>query len=310
MSNIVLRDNHGIDYNDKEVRKAFPAIFNHRRSTRVSEDYQMYDSLKVIEIMAEAGLTLVEIGQERHGWSKVRQPHTGIHTMRFRSPDVKLKDFGVGDSFPEVVCMNSHDGRTLFRALAGVFRLVCSNGMIVADQQYGAVSRRHYGEANAFGKVQDIIADMPRVINTISHRIADWSAITLDQGAQLALARELMADRNSPEWLLPEQVLEGRRDLERVNSDGQRDMWKTFNVLQESLTNSEVKRLTGEGRARSIRPIHGVVGNVGINQKIWGTAEAFFAAHVEGLKPEERAEFDALRAKRAKAMGVKELVSA
>jgi hypothetical protein len=303
MASTALRNNSGIDITDKELRKTFPAIFNTRRSVQVSEDYQFYNSLQVIELMQAAGLRLVEVSQERMGWSKKRQPHTQIHTMRFMQPELALRDFGVGDSRPEVVCMNSHDGRCVFRAMAGVFRLICSNGMIVADQQFGSVIRRHYGEANAFAKVKEIVADMPRVVEKVSQRIADWSALDLAPDAQLALARLCMKERKAPEWLLPEQVLEHRRQLEAPSADGSRDLWTTFNVLQESLTNATVHRLNGEGRARAIQPVGGTVGNVGLNQALWATADTFFDKVVEGLSAKEREQFEAIRAERGKKAG-------
>lgn len=298
MASLKIRNNAGLDTTDKALRAEFPAVFNHRRSTSVSEDYQQYRSDEVIEIMEGHGLRLVEISQEKMSWSRKRQPHTQIHAMRFMSPQIALRDFGVGDSRPEVVVMNSHDGRSTFKAMAGVFRLVCSNGMIVGDQQFGSVVRRHYGEANTFAKVKEIIADLPRVVATVSERIADWSALSLTAKEQLALAKLLMETRGVPSWLLPEQVLEARRDGERVNSDGVRDMWTTFNVLQEGLTNANVARLTGEGRGRSIQPITGTVGAIKTNQALWTKAEDYFTAKAAKLKGDDLAAFDALRAER------------
>lgn len=303
MATLKLRNNEGIKI-DAALKSEFPAIFNKRRSTNVSEDYQMYNSAEVIDLMLKAGLRLVEVGQEKLGWSQKRQPHTQVHTMRFTSPEFARGDFGVGDSFPEIVIMNSHDGRCVFRAMAGVFRLVCSNGMVVADQNFGIVRRRHFGEANAFAKVREIIADMPKVITEVSGRIEDWSRVRLSTSEQIALARASMDQKvptgsvRAPAWLLPEQVLEARRDGERVDSNGTRDLWTTFNVIQESLTNARIPRLAGEGRARSIQPVTDVVGNTGFNQRLWATAEAYFNEHLETLAEEERAEFDARRAAR------------
>lgn len=276
------RDNNGIKV-DADIRKAFPAIFNTRRSTSVSEDYQLYRSDKVIEIMQDNGMKLVEIGQERIGWSQKRHAHTQIHMMRFREANLKLDNFGVNDSFPEIVAMNSHDGRCLFRAMAGVFRLVCSNGMVVAESDLGQVRRRHYGEANAFEKVKEILAALPAQTVRISQMIQLWDQLELSDKEQLALAKLLMATKmpsgavRSPSWLAPEQVIEHRRDADAPQKDGTRSLWKTFNVAQEVLTNSTVDRLEGEGRARSIRPITAVVGNIGTNQKLWATADAYAA---------------------------------
>lgn len=297
------RDNAGLDIRDKALRSAFPAIFNKRRSTSVSEEYQFYNSEQIITLMQDAGLRLVEVAQERLGWSTRRQPHTQIHVMRFMSPTIALRDFGVGDSRPEVVIMNSHDGRCTFRAMAGVFRLVCSNGMIVGDTQLGAVVRRHYGEANAFDKVREILSDMPKVVDQVSRRIADWSALDLDEKAQLALARLLMKERNAPDWLEPAQVIEARRPMEAVRSDGQRDLWTTFNVAQEALTNSTIHRLEGEGRARAIQPVNASIGNVKLNSALWTTADAYFDERVSGLRGKAKSAFEERRGERVSQSG-------
>ena len=100
-------------------------------------------------------------------------------------------------------------------------------------------------------------------------------------------------------------MLEHRRDGERADSDGRRDLWTTFNVLQEALTNASVARLTGEGRGRSIQPITGTVGNFKTNQTLWTKAEDFFDTKVSKLKGEEKEAFEALSAQRAAAKPLK-----
>jgi hypothetical protein len=89
--------------------------------------------------------------------------------------------------------------------------------------------------------------------------------------------------------------------MEEPGSDGRRDFWTTFNVLQEGLTNSTIHRLEGPGRGRAIQPIRSVVGSTGYNQTLWATAEAFFNEAVAGLTKKERAAFEALRAERRSA---------
>jgi hypothetical protein len=289
----VYRNNDGIKI-DSDLKKAFPAIFNTRRAVTVSEDYKLYRSDKIITIMQDHGMQLVEVGQERMGWSKKRQPHTQIHTMRFRHPDFNRKNFAqVGDSIPEVLVKNSHDGRCLFQAMAAVFRLACLNGMVVPDVNLGAIRRRHFGEANDFAKVQEIIADLPKAVALISERIDRWEGVSLDPREQAKLAK-LMADTKMPsgssrsrDWLTPELLLEHRRDADAPNADGSRSLWKTFNVLQEALTNATIRHEVAGQRTRSIRPILGVVDNIGTNQRLWSTADTY----LEGLAKKRKLVF-------------------
>ena len=55
------------------------------------------------------------------------------HLIRFRHPDSFNAIQKVGDSVPEVVLVNSHDGTSAYKLSAGLFRFVCSNGLMVSD---------------------------------------------------------------------------------------------------------------------------------------------------------------------------------
>ena len=57
------------------------------------------------------------------------------HMIRLRNGDVGK----IGDSIPEVVLTNSHDGRNAFTLHAGLFRMVCSNGLVIADTTFEQV---------------------------------------------------------------------------------------------------------------------------------------------------------------------------
>jgi hypothetical protein len=278
------RQNEGIEVTPA-LRKAFPAVFNTRRSVNVSEDYKLYRSDKIIDIMQNEGLLLVEVSQERIGWSKKRHAHTQIHSMRFRDPRFTRKALkAVGDCVPEILIKNSHDGRCLFQAMAAVFRLACLNGLVLPDVSLGAVRRRHYGEANDFAKVQEIIAELPKAVSLISDRIANWEAVLLNERQQAALAKLMMdvkmpsGSRRGRDWMTPDMILEHRRDADAPEASGRRSLWRTFNVLQENLTNSTIDHNQEGQRRLSIRPIRGIVDNIGTNQRLWATADAYLAS--------------------------------
>jgi hypothetical protein len=53
---------------------------------------------------------------------------------------------------PEVVVINSHDGACAFRLIAGLYRLVCSNGLMVSDGEIASIAVRHTGNI-----LQDVV---------------------------------------------------------------------------------------------------------------------------------------------------------
>ena len=59
-----------------------------------------------------------------------------------------------GDTvFPQILMTNSHDGKNSFQFQAGLYRLVCSNGLVIADAQFEDVKMRHMGYS--FEDLQD-----------------------------------------------------------------------------------------------------------------------------------------------------------
>lgn len=75
-----------------------------------------------------------------------RAGHTK-HMLRFRHVDTKpVTERRVGATFPEIVLLNSHDGTSAYRIMSGMFRLICLNGMVVADRQGAEVRIPHMGD--------------------------------------------------------------------------------------------------------------------------------------------------------------------
>src|SRR5439155_8805861 len=118
-----------------------------------------------------------------------------------------LSPLAVGAEVPELVLVNSHDGTSAYKFLAGVFRLVCSNGMVVQSSDHGSIAVRHSGGADFGDRILDatyrIMDDAPRTLA----KIDAWKQIELtppQREAFAAAALELKDNRAvTPAQLLP-----------------------------------------------------------------------------------------------------------
>jgi hypothetical protein len=254
------------------LRKNYPAIMADR-PVNMSDSYQFMSSFKIAETMINKfNMGLVSVSQQ---FSRSRDPRGQEHFMRFRLPEtMNLRT--VGDSAPELVIMNSHNGRSTLRAYAGIFRMVCENGMVVADRTFGKINLRHFGLDNnyeAFSKVLDGVAAN---FSRMDLRMQTLDQLMMTAGQQQGLARAMMKARGVPNWVEPEMVLKARRDIELPNDAGQRSAWKTYNVLQESLAESRDVAFERAGaRARSLRPLTGARAEVLVNERLWQAMEEF-----------------------------------
>jgi len=280
-------ENEILDIRTEEARgflaKHYPAVMADR-PVGMSDAYQFMPSYKIAETLIDKfGLGLVSVSQQ---FSRRRDPKGQEHFMRFRLPDtMSLK--AVGDSVPELVIMNSHNGRSTLRAYAGVFRLICSNGMVVADKTFGKISLRHFGAENNYEAFGGVLDTMGANFRRMDLRMQMLDQLMLTPGQQIGLARALMKARGVPGWVEPQMVLKARREIEMPAPDGTRSVWKTYNVLQESLAEArDVSFERAGARARSLRPLSGARAQVLTNERLWTALEEFVAHHWPELASE------------------------
>ena len=63
----------------------------------------------------------------------------------FRNPDVVINGKNDDTVFPQVLLTNSHDGKNAFTFTAGLFRMICENGLVVSTSTFEDVKMRHMG---------------------------------------------------------------------------------------------------------------------------------------------------------------------
>jgi hypothetical protein len=255
------------------------AVQGHAHSSRSSK-YAFIPTLEIIKGMFKAGFNVFSASESRtrdesrRGFVK--------HMLRFRREGQTA--LAVGDSLPEVVLVNSHDGSSRYKLMAGIFRLVCSNGMIVADCSLASVSIKHMG---------DVVAEVVESANMIAEHsqqtfasINDWSRLQLTAGERSAFAEAAHAYRfadaegkiDTP--IMPQQLLNPRRREDHGN-----DLWKTFNTIQENLIKGGLHAVQyNEGvpvRNVSSRAVKSIDGDVKLNRALWRLA-AELKAHKDG----------------------------
>jgi hypothetical protein len=167
----------------EEIAQRAPSALATRPYDAMSAKYTYVPTLGVIEAMIAAGFHPFSAVQ-----SRTRVPGKGDftkHMLRFRHEDAS-QSLAVGDVIPEVVLINSHDGTSAYKLIAGLFRLVCSNGMMVSDAEIDAINITHKGDI--VGEViegsRKLIAQTQNSLGTVQ----GWTQLQLADGEQHAFA--------------------------------------------------------------------------------------------------------------------------
>lgn len=127
---------------DDQIFKKAPSVFAEAAHESRGARYAFIPTIQVLDGLRREGFEVVAAAQTRcRDEGKVAHAK---HMLRLRHPDsIQLRD--VGQEIPEIVLVNSHDGTSSYTLHAGFFRLVCSNGLIVASSTIDDVRVRHTG---------------------------------------------------------------------------------------------------------------------------------------------------------------------
>lgn len=255
---------------DMDIRKVAPSVFATNAHESRSERYAYIPTIAVLEAMRKEDFLPVAVSQSRCRLADKRE--FTKHMLRFRHAGAKM--LAVGDTVPEIVLVNSHDGSSAYKLYAAMFRLACSNGLVVCDSSLGdEVSVPHKGDVT-----NRVIEGSFSVIENAAlagERAAEWKAIPLQSEEQKLFAHAALALRyDTDEKAAPiteQQALAIRRTADTPN-----DLWTTFNRVQENLVRGGA-RFTRNGRRDRTRAVTGIDQNVKLNRALWQLAEGMKA---------------------------------
>lgn len=243
--------------------KAVPAVAE-RAASRVSDKYKFIPTTDIIDAMREADFEPVRAMGVR---SRVEERRNfGKHQIAFRHGTGFGAD--VGDMFPEIILRNSHDGVGAFVLTAGVFRLVCLNGLVVGDSMdQMRISHR------TKTPLEDIVARslaMANQFGVLAGTIERSRGIEMSRADQLQFARRAIAlrfpqdDVNGAPRVEPSVILEARRA-----EDASNDIWTVFNRVQEHLVRGGNPMVMANGNTRRMRELTRMETNFDFNRGLW-----------------------------------------
>lgn len=242
-----------------------PALFAKEPSRRMSERYTFVNSLSLVEEIMKAGY-IVTAAQQRATRSGGRDPRFTRHMLRFRDP--RIKPSKVGDVLPEVQMVNSHDGQSRFLFTSGLFRLACTNGLLVPmNGDSAGIVQTHIGDLDEIMTrirvVMDKAVDSIKVVDRMTKK-------KLSDAQQLSFAKqavEIVYDKDSP--IDPKLLLNVRRDIDKEPT-----VWNVFNRVQENIVRGGLDIVRGD-RTFHTRGITHIGRTSQVNLALWVLAEKF-----------------------------------
>ena len=127
------------------------------------------------------------------------------HMVVFGNDDITITGKDGDTVMPRILMTNSHDGKNSFQFQAGLYRLVCSNGLVIADAEFANMKIRHMGYDLAELKtvIQEIVEKLPLTVECMNKLKAKQSEKIKSRKRKLNFAKDIVELRTR----LPESQL-------------------------------------------------------------------------------------------------------
>jgi len=273
MNDVMLKFGNGLDgYLTKEqIKNSAPLIFaDTPTNPDVSNRYLFVNTETIIDDLEKLGWMPVQAAQR-----KARKKEGTIfskHMVAFQNPNIKITSKDGDDAYPRILLTNSHDGMQAFKFSVGIFRLVCSNGLVVADEQFSDFKIKHKGYTfeELRNVVRQAVEDLPnrvQVMNDMKNRI-------LSEEEKRKLALDAMLIRAGVKTLeYDEETIDDILEPKRKEDKGD-DLWKVFNVVQEKITQGEFHAALKGAKVRKVRKIKSFEKDMKVNKELFKLATA------------------------------------
>ncbi len=260
----------------EELQEIAPSIFTKTGSDKTSSKYTHIPTDRVIKDLELLGWGVVDAKEVSARKDKGFQKHLVV----FRNPDVSINkkdtdnDGNVFEDivFPQILVTNSHDGKNSFKFQAGLYRMVCENGLVIADQQFEDYTIRHMGYD--FEALQGVIKDMISNLDLTVESMNKMRKIELDENQQFEFAKQLLDIRVEGTDNMYKEDQIGDILVPQRKEDFGNDLWSVFNRVQENIVEGNFKYYNAKtlGTERQARPIKNFKQDMDVNKKLFSAA--------------------------------------
>ncbi len=250
------------------LRQHAPAVFAASADEHRSSRYTFIPTAKVLDGLMLAGFVAVEARQTQ---TRSANPLYARHVVRLRR---RFETVQLRQAVPEIIFLNSHDGSSTYQIRMGIYRAVCTNGLIVSRGAFPALTVAHRGNV-----VDDVVAHalgLSERFDILAAQVERMELRRLGKDEQIQFAERALTLRYpdpAQAGMAPSMLLNCRR-----TEDLGDDLFSVLNKVQENLLRGGLSRRSANGRLVRMRRITSIKEDVRINSGLWDLAADVLAA--------------------------------
>lgn len=252
----------------EQIKDKAKSIFATGGAENTSEKYSHIPTFKIIEDMEVLGWKPIDVKEVKARKNAGFQKHLVV----FRNNDIVI-DGQDGDTvFPQILLTNSSDGKNAFTFRAGLFRLVCENGLVISTQDFADMRIRHYGYD--FAELQKTIASMVEKLPLAVEAMNKFKQTKLAEDQIMDFAKQALEVRFSKEEVERISIDYTEFTKSTRKEDEGNDLWSVFNRIQEKIIDGDFNYGFGN-KTRKARKIKNFNQDLVVNSRLYELATEY-----------------------------------
>jgi len=263
--------------NLEDLKEAVPSAFATTYDPRRTEKYSFFSTEEFLKTVEKVGW--VPFSGKQQGSSVFSR-----HVIRLENPQFGYIQVKNDKIKPQLLIDNSHNGCSSGKLHLGLFRLVCSNGLVVGIPGMSNSIRFIHMGIDA-PELMKLVAETAEQYREVGTHITMMKEIEMSEEQKFEFASNAMAIREPYHFLKADKTV----NLENLHKlitpqelykplreeDDSNDLWSVFNVIQERTVNGLYERKSITGRKSAPKVITNVSRHLDYNKKLWNLAETF-----------------------------------
>ena len=249
-----------------ELFNVAPSIFSESPIEGVSDKYAFVPTYKLLDTFRDSGFYPIKAGE-----SKVRdEANDGYqkHIIQFRSLENLLRP-NAKDEYEDIVLTNSHNRTSSFIVDLAVFRIICSNMLVVPSKSFVHTSIVHVGFTEQ--KVKNAIKEVTSYMPKIKEEVAKFKSIYLTSAEEQMLANaaiDIRFDTNT-HYIEADELLKVNYEEDYVPT-----LWSAYNRIQEAMIRGGVKmKNLITNKTFTSKAINGIDATIKFNKELFEAVE-------------------------------------
>lgn len=272
INGFALKENRPL--NRTELLEVVPSIFAIEGHESRSERFAPVATIDIVDRLAQENYFPMFAIQ-----SKVRDTTKRDYTkhmLRFRQPGQ------VEGEANEIILVNANDGTSAYQLMAGQFRFVCANGLVMGEMSHNTKIYHKGTGTKGTGVMDDVIEGVYSVVkdfDEIERYKNEMKKIDLNisERDSFAIAAYVLKEGIPMNGDFTNAVFQPRGLLSHkgLNTTDKYDssLYSTFNTVQQHLMQGGQSGFNPEtGRRRTSRAITNIDKNIALNSTLWSMA--------------------------------------